>query len=108
MAQLIINEGIYPLFNGQRPVNPDPTSNNTWDRINHNFNELYVIKSQSTGSLTDSTPTKAEITAVIGLTPITAGAGYQCTIIDNTGSDLLYRVESDGTDWWYTVMTKAT
>jgi len=108
MAQLIINENKYNLFRGQRPVNPDPSSNNTWDRLNHNFNELYVIKSQISASLTDSTPSKAEISAATGLTPSTVGAGWQCTIADSSGTGLLYRIESDGTDWWYTVMTKAT
>ena len=62
---------------------------------------------QISAALTDNTPTDAEIDTATGLTPITAGAGYQVTIKDNNGTGLLYKVESDGTDWYYIVMTKA-
>ena len=40
-------------------------------------------------------------------TPATAGAGWQCTINDSDGSGLLYKIESDGTSWFYLVMTAA-
>ena len=61
----------------------------------------------TSGSLTDGLPTAAEINTVTGLTPATATAGYQVTIKDSDGTGLLYKIESDGTDWYYTAMTKA-
>jgi hypothetical protein len=66
-----------------------------------------IVQTQLSATLTDNTPTNAEIDAATGLTPATAGAGYQITIKDSDGTGLLYRIESDGTDWFYTVMTKA-
>lgn len=62
---------------------------------------------QLSGSLTDGTPTAAEITAIVGVSASVAGAGFQVTIKDSDGTGLLYKVESDGTDWYYTAMTKA-
>ena len=62
---------------------------------------------QITAALTDNTPTDSEIDTATGLTPSTAGAGWQCTIKDNDGSGLLYKIESDGTNWYYSAMTKA-
>ena len=53
------------------------------------------------------TPTEAEINTITSLTPVTAGAGWTQTIIDTDGTTLLYRVESDGTDWFYIVTTRA-
>jgi len=67
----------------------------------------FIVQAQLTGALTDGAPTDTEIDTITGLTPATAGAGWQCTIKDNTGSAVIYRVESDGTNWFYTVMTKA-
>jgi len=66
-----------------------------------------IITKQLSGSLTDGTPTAAEITAIVGVSATLAGAGFQVTIKDTDGTGLLYKVESDGTDWFYTVMTKA-
>lgn len=62
---------------------------------------------QLSGSLTDGTPTAAEITAIVGVSASVAGAGFQVTIKDSDGTGLLYKVESDGTDWYYQVLTKA-
>jgi hypothetical protein len=62
---------------------------------------------QISASLTDGAPTAAEINAATGLTPSAAGAGYHRTIKDNNGTGLLYRVESDGTYWYWQSMTKA-
>lgn len=62
---------------------------------------------QLTGSLTDGAPTDTEIDTIIGDTPANVGAGYFVTIKDNDGSGLLYRIESDGTNWYYVVMTQA-
>jgi len=60
-----------------------------------------------TGSLTDGTPTDAEIDAIVGDTPANMGAGWQVTILDNDGSGLMYRIESDGTSWGYQALTIA-
>lgn len=79
-------------------------------QITHNGNigiAKFIVQAQLTGALTDGAPTDAEIDTITGLTPATAGAGWQCTIKDNNGSGLLYRVESNGTDWFYTAMVKA-
>ena len=62
---------------------------------------------QRTGALTDNAPTAAEINGIIGVTAVQAGAGFVMTIKDTTGTALLYRFESDGTDWFYVVTTKA-
>jgi photosystem II stability/assembly factor-like uncharacterized protein len=62
---------------------------------------------QITGSLTDGAPTAAELDGLIGSAPGAVGEGFQISIKDNDGSGLLYKVESDGTDWHYVVMTKA-
>lgn len=67
-----------------------------------------VVIPQITAALTDGTPTDAEIDTATGLTGATAGAGYQCTIKDNSGTGLIYRVECDGANWYYQAgMTKA-
>lgn len=66
-----------------------------------------VLNTQISAALTDGTPTAAEINAATGLTPATAGAGYHRTIKDSNGTGLLYRIESDGTYWYYIVMIKA-
>ena len=66
----------------------------------------YIIK-QFSGSLTDGAPTDAQIDAITELTPATATAGYRLTIKDSDGTGLLYLVESDGSAWFYVVMTQA-
>lgn len=66
-----------------------------------------VLNTQISAALTDGVPTAAEINAATALTPATAGAGYHRIIKDNNGTGLLYYIESDGTYWYYTVMTKA-
>jgi hypothetical protein len=67
-----------------------------------------LIQNQLTGSLTDGAPSDAEIDTVTGTTPAAVGAGWQVTIKDNDGTGLLYRIESDGTNWFYMVMTQAS
>ena len=62
---------------------------------------------QISASLTDGTPTDAEIDAATGTTPAAATAGWKVTIKDSDGTGLLYLVESDGSNWFYVVMTKA-
>jgi len=66
-----------------------------------------MVYNQLTGSLTDGAPTDAEIDTVTGTTPSAVGAGWAVTIKDNDGTGLLYRIESDGTNWFYMVMTQA-
>ena len=70
--------------------------------INHKGN---FEPTQLTAALTDGAPTATEINTATGLTPSTAGAGWQCTIKDSSGSGLIYKVESDGTSWYYSVLT---
>ena len=65
------------------------------------------IQTQLTGSLTDGAPTDAEIDAIVGDTPANMGAGWTVTILDSNGTGLLYRVESDGTNWIYWAGTQA-
>lgn len=60
-----------------------------------------IKQAQLTGSLTDGAPTDSEIDTVIGTTPDAVGAGWAVTILDSDGTGLLYRVESDGTNWIY-------
>jgi len=69
---------------------------------------LPVVLDQLSGALTDDAPTTGEINSITGLTPSTAGIGYRCTIKDTNGSELLYRIESNGTDWFFTKMTQAS
>lgn len=67
-----------------------------------------LVMDEISAALTDGIPTGTEIDSATGLTPATAGAGYQVTIKDSGGTGLLYRVESDGTDWYYSAgYTKA-
>ena len=67
----------------------------------------YIKQPQLSASLTDGAPTDTEIDTATGTTPATVGAGWSVTIKDSDGTGLTYRIESDGTDWMYTVMTKA-
>jgi lysophospholipase L1-like esterase len=60
-----------------------------------------------TAALTDGTPTDTEIDTATGLTPATAGAGWECWIKDNDGAGLVYRVVSDGSGWYWFVTTLA-
>lgn len=62
---------------------------------------------QVSGALTDGAPTQAQLNATIGETASAKGAGYQVTVKDTNGSGLLYKCESDGTDWYYIAMTKS-
>ena len=62
---------------------------------------------QLSGALTDGAPTSGEIDAVVGMSAVVAGAGYKLTIKDTSGTELLYIVESDGTNWFYIPMVKA-
>jgi len=67
-----------------------------------------IKQTQLTGSLTDGAPTDAQIDGITSTTPAAVGAGWAVTILDSDGSGLLYRIESDGTNWQYQVLTIAT
>jgi len=61
----------------------------------------------STANVTTPIPTDAELDSAFG-TPATVGAGFTATLDDAGGGTAMYAVASDGTNWWYTLMTKAT
>lgn len=58
-------------------------------------------------TLTDNTPSDAQIDSATQTTPSAAGAGTTYIISDADGSGLLYIIISDGTNWFYSVMNKA-
>jgi autotransporter-associated beta strand protein len=98
--------GIFPLVNG------GPDLGSTGFHFDNGFiNKLKsstIIQTPISHSLTDGTPTDAEIDAATGTTPSAAGSGYKVLILDSDGSGLMYIIISDGTNWQYTTMTKAT
>jgi hypothetical protein len=95
-----------------------PVRTDVWwyDTINNVLKYWDIVSTRWTNAInpivlyavTDGAPTKSEITAAMGVTPVVAGAGYRRTIKDTSGTGLLYFIESDGTDWFYSVTTKAT
>lgn len=52
-------------------------------------------------------PTDAELDSAIGA-PATVGQGYEALVDDGGTGNNVYRVTSDGTNWWYQTLTKAT
>ena len=58
-------------------------------------------------SLTDGTPTDAQIDAATGTTPAGSGSGRFYYILDSDGSALMYIIISDGSNWQYTALTIA-
>ena len=52
-------------------------------------------------------PTDAELDSAFG-TPATVGAGFHAAVNDNGAGTNVYLVLSDGSNWWFTAMTKAT
>lgn len=52
-------------------------------------------------------PTDTELDSVLG-EPGTVGSGYMKIINDNGDGNNVYLCVSDGTNWWYTTMSKAT
>ncbi len=69
--------------------------------------DVAIITEQLSASLTDGAPTSAEIDTATSTTPSAAGAGWNITIADSDGSGLLYRIESDGTNWQYQILAIA-
>ena len=62
---------------------------------------------QIVASVTDNAPTSEEIDSAVGMTAVEAGEGFKTTIKDSDGSQLLYKIGSDGSDWFFITMTKA-
>jgi hypothetical protein len=56
---------------------------------------------------TSNPPTDAELDTEFG-TPATVGAGFMALLDDNGGGANVYLVLSDGTNWWYQALAKAT
>lgn len=59
------------------------------------------------GSMTDTTPTDGEIDAITSSTPAGVGTGWNAIMIDSDGAGGVYRVISDGTNWYYIQLTQA-
>lgn len=81
-------------------------------QIISNGTAWFILSEKSTqyasGALTDGAPTAAQLNTATGSTPSnsrTSGTSY--IVKDSDGSGLLYLVESDGTSWYYTTMTRA-
>ena len=75
--------------------------------IASNATNIASNAAQYSGALTDGAPTDAQLDAAIGSTPAAVGAGWRTTVVDTDGTALVYLVVSDGTSWWYTVLTAA-
>lgn len=61
----------------------------------------------STNDVHDSAPTIAQLTAAFGA-PTVVGANFMGVINDAGGGTNFYLVCSDGTNWFFTKMTKAS
>ena len=59
------------------------------------------------GNVHDTTPTLAQITTEFGA-PTAVGAGFLGTIDDAAGGVNFYLIGSDGTNYFFTKMTKAS
>lgn len=66
---------------------------------------------QSLGNLShgnvSNPPTDAELDTLFG-TPRQAGSGFEIILDDNGDGANVYKVWSDGSNWWYDTLTKAT
>ena len=98
------------------------TDNDPTDQfVAGSFVEVWLIKdtavvtavSGGSGVLQVSTanistpPTDAELDSAFG-TPATVGTGFHAAVNDNGAGTAVYLVMSDGSNWWFTAMTKAT
>ena len=54
-----------------------------------------------------SPPTDAELDAAFG-TPAEVGPGWLAFLDDNGAGSAVYLVLSDGSNWWYVALTKAS
>lgn len=71
--------------------------------VNTNSN---IKQAMHTDDVSDP-PTDAELDGIYG-TPATVGAGFHSAIDDDGAGAKVWRVWSDGTNWWYSEMTKAS
>ena len=62
-----------------------------------------VQQTVSSGALTDTAPTTAEITGILGFGPTDVGAGWTTYILDADGTTHMYQIVSDGAAEWYYV-----
>lgn len=69
---------------------------------NYLANNIYYY---SDGSVSNP-PTKAELTSLFG-EPNRVGAQFSALLNNGGASSDVYLIASDGTDWYYTALTKA-
>jgi len=67
----------------------------------------FISKPVSQDNVTGATPSDAEIETAFG-TAAACGRGFIGIINDNGSGAALTIVASDGTNWWYKGLTKAT
>jgi len=59
------------------------------------------------GAMTDTAPTDAELDAITSSTPAGVGSGWTAIMVDSDGAGGVYRIVSDGTNWYYIQLTVA-
>lgn len=95
----------------QITLQPDGYSTDNW--AIGSYIEIIGIKEEAVGGATysdanvSSPPTDAELDAEFG-TPATVGAGFTAIVDDAGTGTTAWMVISDGTNWWYEELTKAT
>ena len=102
-----IDGALASLINDKSVISGTVTTTNNAKYFNPVDWNGFFSPPQLTASLTDDAPTQTEINTATGLTPSTAGAGWQCTIKDNSGTGLVYKIESDGTYWSYVKLVRS-
>ena len=64
------------------------------------------LRTKQSDDNVSATPTDAELDSAFG-TPATVGSGF-IGVLDDAGAGAAYYIcISDGSNWWYTAMTKA-
>lgn len=66
---------------------------------------VHVGRAMSTANVSNP-PTDADLDSAFG-TPATVGAGFSALLDDNGAGTNVYHVASNGTNWFYTLMTQA-
>jgi hypothetical protein len=73
----------------------------------HRFTDGSTLKIVTAASgVTDGTPAKAELISKIGAVAV-LGSGYSC-ILNDTGNSKVYLVVTDGTEFYYELLTVAS
>lgn len=75
-------------------------------QLNDTIDADSVIFNYKSGSLTDGTPTEAEINVVLG-SPGSKSPGWTARIKDTDGTGLVYYLVTDGTNWYWIASTTA-